>query len=32
LVVVSIERRQAPLELMQLPAGAETLTSGPKLL
>ena len=32
LVVVSMERRQSPVELMQLPAGADTPTSGPKLL
>jgi hypothetical protein len=31
-VVVSIDRRQAPLLLIQLPAGAATPTSGPKLL
>jgi hypothetical protein len=31
-VVVSIERKQSPLLLMQLPAGADTPTSGPELL
>jgi hypothetical protein len=32
LVVVSIDRKQSPLLVMQLPAGAATPTSGPKLL